>query len=85
MLKSTRQNDDLDHQGLSQMSTLARNQLVIEHVVGSRNMRDWKEKILEEIHAEQQNRKPPTDLPTSASSSTLMHKRTQSQAISRRE
>ena len=71
LLKSSRQKDDLDHQNLTQMSTIARNKLVLEHVVGARNLKDWKAQILEEIHSEQRE--------------DNQHKRTQSQSIVKRK
>ena len=43
MLKSTKNQNDLDYQNLSKESTLARNKIVCEHVIASRNMRDWKD------------------------------------------
>ena len=56
LLKSSKNQNDLDYQNLSKESTLARNKIVCEHVIASRNMRDWKDQVLAEIHVEQREK-----------------------------
>lgn len=52
LLKSNKQINDLDYYSLSQESTIARNQVMLEHVVATRNMRDWRDQVLSELHDE---------------------------------
>jgi len=43
LLKSNKNQSDLNYRNLSKESTIARNNIVLEHVVASRNMRVWKD------------------------------------------
>ena len=43
-------NADLDVDILAKESTIARNKIVLEHIVADRNMKDWKDQVLTEIH-----------------------------------
>ena len=52
LLKHTKVNDDLDYGSLAKQSVIARNQIVAEHVVASRNMRQWRDDVASEIHEE---------------------------------
>lgn len=52
--KDDKQLGDLNHANLVKESTIARNKIVLEHVVAARNMREWKDQILTEIHKESQ-------------------------------
>ena len=52
LLKSSKQQSDLNYNSLAKESTIARNNITAEHVVASRNMRDWKDQVLAEIHKE---------------------------------
>ena len=50
LLQKKKQPNDLDYQNLSKESTMARNHVVLEHVIAQRNMRKWKDLVLQEIH-----------------------------------
>ena len=51
LLKSNKlTNGDLDTDILAKESTIARNKIVLEHIVANRNMKDWKDQILTELH-----------------------------------
>ena len=52
LLKHGRQQNDLDYTGLAKQSVIARNQIVTEHVIASRNMRAWRDQVASEIHQE---------------------------------
>lgn len=58
LLQSSKKGDaSSDLKGLEQESSIARNKVMLEHVVATRNMRGWREQILEELHLEQRNAK----------------------------
>ena len=81
LLKTSKQQVDLDHATLAKESTIARNKIVLEHVVAERNMREWKDQILAEIHEERQQRAGNASALSNASS--RLRKAT-SQAVPRR-
>ena len=52
LLKSSKQLNDLNYNNLAKESTIARNNITAEHIVASRNMREWKDQVLAELHKE---------------------------------
>ena len=50
LFQSNKKQNNLDFQGLEQESNHARNKIVLEHVVASRNMREWRNQVMEELH-----------------------------------
>jgi hypothetical protein len=42
----------INHQQLSKDSAICRNKIVLEHVVASRNMREWRDQAMAELHQE---------------------------------
>ena len=53
LMKTTHQHGHLDYGTMAKESTIARNKIMLEHVMQERNMRGWKDEILAEIHQEQ--------------------------------
>lgn len=45
-------NDVCSDSNLWHESTIARNKVVLEHVMAERNLRDWRNKVLSELHEE---------------------------------
>lgn len=43
---------DLNHRALTKESAIRRNKVMLEHVVASRNMCEWRDAVLDEIHQE---------------------------------
>ena len=55
-LVQTNRKKDHSFDNLSTQSKIARNQVMLEHVMATRDMRQWKDQILSELHAEQRTK-----------------------------
>ena len=57
LLQTNKRSEDLDFSRLQEESTLARNKVLLEHVMARRNLRNWRDQVLTELHEEKRNAK----------------------------